>query len=43
MTNLATIHKVWQKLNEMTNEACWLFAIFAKNDKFGENSEFGNK
>ena len=30
MTNLATIHKVWQKLNEMTNEACWLFGIFAK-------------
>ena len=30
MANLATIHKVWQKLNEMTNEACWLFAIFAK-------------
>ena len=30
MANLATIHKVWQKLNEMTNEACWLFAIFTK-------------
>ena len=30
MANLATIHKVWQRLNEMTNEACWLFEIFTK-------------
>ena len=30
MANLAAIHKVWQKSNEMTNEACWLFAIFTK-------------
>ena len=30
MANLAAILKVWQKLNEMTNEAHSLFAIFTK-------------
>ena len=42
MTNLATIPKVWQKLNEMTNEACWLFAKIANlarnNEWLAKNS-----
>ena len=32
MANLAAIHKVWQKLNEMTNEACWLFDFYKNNN-----------
>ena len=43
MANLAAIHKVWQKLNEMTSEACWLFAIFYKNNNFGEHLTRGNE